>query len=267
YMLDWFRLPEGFEMALWASQVLQGMAMKYAVEHWRRAMPRGMGTLYWQLDDCWPVASWSSIDYHGNWKALQFMARQFNSPLLVSGVEDIQRGTVELHVTSDLLAATAADLNWWLVRADGTSVATGSKAIEAAPGANARVETLDLSAQVAAYGPRDLILGMELCVDGAAVSSNLVTFARPKHLELQEPEFEVNVGAGQDGAFAVTVAAQRPALWTWLGLPGPARYSDGFVHLFPGRPVTISVRPAAAMSLDEVRAGLVVRSLVDTYAD
>ena len=265
YMLSWFRLPTSFDMILWLSQILQGMAMKYAVEHWRRAMPRGMGTLYWQLDDCWPVASWASIDYHGNWKALQFMARQFNSPLLLSGVEDLERGTVELHVTSDLLEPTAADVNWWLVRADGTAVATGSTAIEAAPGANTRVETLDLSAHVAAHGPRDLILGMELGVDGAAVSSNLVTFARPKHLELQEPEFEVSVVAAADGAFAVTVAARRPALWMWLDLPGPARYSDGFVHLFPGRPVTITVRPAVAMSLDEVRAGLVVRSLIDTY--
>ena len=62
YMLDWFRMPDGFDMTLWVSQILQGMAIKYAVEHWRRSMPRGMGTLYWQLNDCWPVASWASID-------------------------------------------------------------------------------------------------------------------------------------------------------------------------------------------------------------
>jgi beta-mannosidase len=57
YLLEWFRLPTTFENSLWLSQILQGMAIKYAVEHWRRAMPRGMGTLYWQINDCWPVAS------------------------------------------------------------------------------------------------------------------------------------------------------------------------------------------------------------------
>ncbi len=67
YMLDWFRMPSSFDMTLWASQILQGMAITYAVEHWRRSMPRGMGTLYWQLNDVWPVASWASIDFHGRW--------------------------------------------------------------------------------------------------------------------------------------------------------------------------------------------------------
>ena len=88
YMLDWFRLPGKFEDLLWTSQVLQGLAIKYAVEHWRRSMPRTMGTLYWQLNDCWPVASWSSIDYYGRWKALHYMAKRFYAPLLITGLED-----------------------------------------------------------------------------------------------------------------------------------------------------------------------------------
>ncbi len=103
YMLDWFRLPTDFDMTLWLSQILHGMAMKYAVENWRRHMPRTMGTLYWQLNDCWPVASWASIDSYGRWKACQYMAKHFYAPLLVSGVEDLQTGTVALYITSDFL--------------------------------------------------------------------------------------------------------------------------------------------------------------------
>ena len=266
YMLSWFRLPTSFDMTLWLSQILQGMAMKYAVEHWRRAMPRGMGTLYWQLDDCWPVASWASIDYFGNWKALHFMARQFNNPLLISGVEDLQAGTVQLHVTSDLLAATAGEVKWWLVRANGDPVAQGQTAVEIAPGQNALVETLQLAGYVEQFGPRDLILGMELVVDGQPVSSNLVTFARPKHLELQDPAFAVSVREA-DGKFAVTVTAHKPALWVWLELPERmAKYSQNFVHLFPGKPVTIEVIPAQPLCLGEFEKLLQVRSLVDTYA-
>ena len=77
YMLSWFQLPTSFDMLMWASQILQSLAIKYAVEHWRRKMPQGMGTLYWQLNDCWPVASWSSLDYIGNWKALHYSAKRF----------------------------------------------------------------------------------------------------------------------------------------------------------------------------------------------
>ena len=80
YMLSWFKLPVGFENTIWTSQILQGTAIKYACEHWRRSMPRGMGTLYWQLNDNWPVASWSSIDYFGRWKALHYMAAKFFAP-------------------------------------------------------------------------------------------------------------------------------------------------------------------------------------------
>ena len=65
YMLDWFRCPGDFESTLLLTQILQGIGIQIGVEHWRRNMPQTMGTLYWQLNDCWPVASWSSIDYFG----------------------------------------------------------------------------------------------------------------------------------------------------------------------------------------------------------
>ena len=67
---------------------MQATAIKYAVETHRRNMPYCMGTLYWQLNDCWPGASWSSIDYYGNWKALHYTARKFFNPLLLSIVDD-----------------------------------------------------------------------------------------------------------------------------------------------------------------------------------
>ena len=63
--------------------------------------PRGMGTIYWQLNDCWPVASWSSLDYYGRWKALHYMARHFFAPVLLSGIEDVAAGTVAIHLTND----------------------------------------------------------------------------------------------------------------------------------------------------------------------
>ena len=266
YMLDWFRLPTSFDMNLWLSQVLQGMAMKYAVEHWRRAMPRGMGTLYWQLNDCWPVASWASIDYHGRWKALQFMAKKFNAPLLVSGVENWDTGEVELHVTSDRPETIAAELRWSLLTVDGAALDGGSVSVSTPTNANALVETLHLGSHLKTQGARNLILFLDLLVDGESVSSNLVTFARPKHLELPDPEIAVTVAAGEGDAFAVTLAAAKPALWAWLEVEGvEVRFSDSFVHLLPGRPVTIVITPREATTLAEVEGNLQVRSLIDTY--
>jgi len=266
YMLDWFRLPANFEMTLWLSQVLQGMAMKYAVENWRRHMPRTMGTLYWQLNDCWPVASWSSIDYFGRWKALHYLAKAFYAPLLVSGVEDTEAGTVELHVTSDLREPKAGMLAWSLTDLAGKPLAGAELPVAIDPLTNTLVTTLELSCELLQYGARNLLLWLELTVAGQRVSTNLVTFARPKHLELTDPGITATIEPAEVGAFTVTLAAERPALWTWLELErDEARFSENFINLRPGHLAVISVTPAAPISLDRIREQLRVRSLVDTY--
>ena len=76
-MTDTFRMPKDFTAWIYLSLILQAEGIRYGVEHWRRNMHRVAGTLYWQLNDCWPVASWASIDYFGRWKALHYLARRF----------------------------------------------------------------------------------------------------------------------------------------------------------------------------------------------
>lgn len=267
YMLDWFRLPAQFDGTLWVSQILQGMAMKYAVEHWRRSMPRGMGTLYWQLNDTWPAPSWSSLDYFGRWKALHYMARNFFAPLLVSGLEDMEKGTVEIHATSDLLKNTGAKLKWTLTELSGKILARDSKNVCVPPLKNTRLLTIDAAGPLKACGPRNLLLWLELFRDGKPVSKNLVHFARPKHLELAAPDIAVAVKPAGDGVFRVTLKSASTALYVRLELPGAdLRLSDNFFHLRPGSPVTIQAAPARDMTLPEFKKSLEVTSLIDTYA-
>ncbi len=266
YMLDWFRLPKDFESTLWLSQILQGIGMKYALEGWRRNMPVTMGALYWQLNDCWPVASWSSIDGPGRWKALHYLAKRFNAPLLVTGVEDVAAGTVEVHVTNDGLAPVAAGLRWTLTDAAGKTLAKSELAIRAKANANTRVAVLDVKKPVEAAGARNALLWLELFVAGRKVSENIVTFARPKHIELADPKISTEVKPAKDGSSEVTLRTERPALWAWLELEGlDARLSDNFVHLRPGAATKVTIRPARNISAAELRRRLVVRSLVDTY--
>ena len=86
-MLDTFRLPKDFELLVDLSMALQAEGIRYGVEHWRRHPDRVAGIVYWQLNDCWPVASWASLDYFVRWKALHYAARRFFAPLLLS-IED-----------------------------------------------------------------------------------------------------------------------------------------------------------------------------------
>jgi beta-mannosidase len=263
YMLDWFRLPRDFDMTLTLSQILQGMGVKYAVEHWRRSMPRGMGTLYWQLNDCWPVASWSSVDYFGRWKALHHMAGRFFAPLLISGVEDKAKGTVDIHVTSDLLKPAACDIRWRATDLGGTTLGEGSKHVVTPAGRNLPALKLDLSKELAAAGPRNILVWMELSQQGKVVSTNFVAFAKPKHMELPKPRISVQVEGDGEG-MRVTLVSQVPALFVWLDAPG-AHWSDNFFHLPPGQPVHVTAKLDKPITAAKFKAMLQVRSLTDTY--
>jgi beta-mannosidase len=266
YLLDWFRLPASFDMALWLSQILQGIAMKYAVEHWRRNMPRTMGTLYWQLNDCWPVASWSSIDYHHRWKALHYMAKRFFSPMLVSGVENTEKGSVEIYTTSDLPETGAGKLSWQVTDVKGKILLQGEKQVEILPRKSRRVHILNLTNYVKEYGIRDLMVWLGLSVNGRNVSANFVSLARPKHLELYEPDIKARVGGKKKGNATITLTAKAPALWAWIELEGlDARFSDNFFHILPGKPVRITVLAKEPISPIEIEKRLRVRSLIDTY--
>jgi len=265
YLLDWFRLPTSFEMSLWLSQILQGMAMKYAIEHWRRSMPRGMGTLYWQINDNWPVASWSSLDYFGRWKALHYLAKAFYAPLLVSALEDLDAGMVELHLTNDLRADSAGVVSWKLVTVDGETVTSGCFDARVAAGTSVRVATLELARQLAERNPRNLLLAVDYLVDGERVSSNLTHFVRPKHVALQEPNISLRIVSQSARRCTVTLTAEKPALWTWVSLDGVAlRCSANYQHLMPGMPVTVEIETTEPVS-DAQWQALRVYSLVDTY--
>jgi beta-mannosidase len=266
YLLSWFRMPTSFEHTLWLSQIQQGMAIKYAVEHWRRTMPRGMGTLYWQLNDCWPVASWSSLDSFGRWKALHYMARHFYAPLLLSGVEALEAGAVDIHLTSDLLADTTGRVSWWLTTVAGDQVDNGQLQVDIPARQNRLVTRLDLRAALAHYGPRNLLLWLELTLAGETVSSNLILLARPKQLELEPPQLRAAIEQIGPGQFTVRLSARKPALWAWLELPEiEARYADNFFHLRPNLPRTITVTTTADLSPEQLKGSLRLQSLINTY--
>jgi beta-mannosidase len=272
YMLDWFRMPSGFESTLRASQILQANAIRYAVEHWRRSMPRGMGTLYWQINDNWPVASWASIDYHGRWKALHYLARRFFAPVMLSGLEDAEARTVELHVTSDLRESAELTCRWTLQTPAGQTVDVGEQVVQAAGRADTLATTVDLAPHADAHGPGNVILFAELLEGGRRLSETFSVLVKPKALSLEEPQIERRVTPAGDGdgagAYDVALTARRPALWTWLDLAGAdATYSDSYLSLPAGAERTVRVTPAVPFEREDFSRRLRVGSLIDTYLE
>ncbi|MFX1571325.1 MAG: glycoside hydrolase family 2 protein [Promethearchaeota archaeon] len=125
YMDKRFSIPQEFEHQIILSQITQAEAIEYGVEHWRqnRTDYHCMGSLYWQLNDCWPVVSWSSLDYYGRWKALQYFAKRFYQPIFASVKESPHE--IEFWVTNDLRRSYDIQLDWKILNSEGNTLMKG----------------------------------------------------------------------------------------------------------------------------------------------
>jgi beta-mannosidase len=187
-MLDTFRLPKDFESLVYLSMVLQAEGIRYGVEHWRRHTQRVSGTLYWQLNDCWPVASWSSLDYFGRWKALHYAARRFYAPLLLSIEDDPPRQSIFL--SSDLPEEWQGAVRWSLETLDGTILTCGETMARVEPSGVTAVQTLDSSSFLSDDTRRELVFTAELWQGETCLSRQTSFFVPTKHLSLVDPQID-----------------------------------------------------------------------------
>jgi beta-mannosidase len=266
YMAEQFRLPTDFARIVYVSQILQAEAMRVGVEHWRRHRDLCAGALYWQLNDCWPVSSWASIDYYGRWKALQYATRRFYAPLLLS--TEVGPDGVSLAVTNDRATLWRGELRWSLERLSGAVVAAGQEAVEAAPVATTFLPTIGAAAGIGvAESRRDTVLVSELWQPGGEepLARVVTAFTPDKGLALARPEFEVAVAA-EHGRAAVSLTSASLARWVELSLEGAdVIFDDNYFDLPSGREVTVGFEPPQGWDIERVRSALRVRSLVDSY--
>lgn len=263
YMLREYPEPKDFESFLYVSQVLQAEGIKIGAEHLRRIMPHNMGSLFWQLDDCWPVASWSSIDYTGRWKALQYYARRFYDDILVSPQED--NGNLKVFVVSDRLQPVAAQLNLSLLDFEGNKVWSQQEKIEVAPLNSKSYLTLPLSTLLAGKDPKGVVLFAEVVVGGKRVSSNEHFFRVYKDLFLPKPQINADVVPVR-GGFKVTLSADKFARAVYLSAPNyEGFFTDNYFDLVPGEKVDVEFRIAKPIALNDFRKQFKVRSMADAF--
>jgi beta-mannosidase len=236
-MFRYFRWPERFADFVWLSQIQQGLAIKTAVSHWRQLKPHCMGTLYWQLNDTWPVCSWSSIDYGGGWKMLHHMAKRFYAPVLVTAVPGPEgiviravndgRDPVELIVT---LAAAAMDGTTRPLRQDRVSVP---------PDRAVTVATLPPGA----LGPSEMLaLTWADAATGQGIGGDLWSPAPYKSYDLQDPGLTLTATPrGTD--WDLTLTARALSLFATVEADVPGRFSAAALALFPGHPARLTFTP------------------------
>ena len=198
YMARTYLYPTSFDALIYASQLLQADAIKYGVEHWRRNRGRCMGAIYWQLNDIWPVASWSSIDYYGRWKALHYYAKRFFAPVLLSCEEVCETSartsvvmepsrnisTARLNVSNETKEEVTGTVIWALRDSYSNIIKEGKAEITVPRFSSKWMELQDFSDT--AY--LDNHYTFELVVDGKIISSGSTLFTAPKHYHFTDPQ-------------------------------------------------------------------------------
>ena len=262
YMLREYPEPKDFESFLYVSQVLQAEGIKVGAEHLRRIMPHNMGSLFWQLDDCWPVASWSSIDYTGRWKALQFYAGRFYSDILLSPHEE--NGNLNFYVVSDRAQSTAAQLQVSLLDFEGHTLSRWQQDIEANALSSKSYLTIPIDTLLAGKDAKSVFVFAELLVDGKSVSQNEHFFQPFKSLMLPRPRITMEVAPARSG-FRISLSSDKLARAVYLSTSNAGLFTNNYFDLIPGRKVEVEFRARGAVKLADFRQGFKVRSLADAF--
>ncbi len=264
FIADYYRYPKDFESIVYTSQCSQSEALRYAVEHLRQNRGRCMGTTYWQLNDNWPTASWSSIDYFGRWKAMHYGAKRCYDPVLLSIKET--KDSAELHLTNDRLTASHGELNWKLLTLDGELLRSGQVSVEVGPLKSQKLEDLNFTSELKGILGRDRYLSVSYQdrADGV-IRYATASFVPYKQLNLKTPELKTRIAEGP-GVWEVFVKADHSfAKFVELDLEqGDVIFSDNYFDLDAGQERRITVAQNA-ITQGELLEQLRVRSLIDSY--
>lgn len=203
YMQQTYRYPTTFENVIYASQLLQADAIRYGVEHFRRNRndDRCMGAVYWQFNDCWPVASWSSVDYCGRLKALHYYARRFFAPIMISCEEEGMLGSgqelvrlpfefnksIRLNVTNETLKDEKVTVRWQLRNAEAEILRSKEVDITIPALSSFWLDKVELP-QVDIYNE---YVSYSASVNGQTVSEGTVIFSYPKYFRYADPKLSV----------------------------------------------------------------------------
>jgi len=261
-MTRYFRFPRDFDQMVFLSQIQQGLAIKTAIEYWRSTKPRCMGTLYWQINDTWPVASWASLDYGGQWKLLHSMAKRFFLPVNVVAVPDRTSGEIVFRGINDSGARTEIGLEIRAVNVAGGDRVLHTKRSKLSP--DGAVDIVRIPAGKLAAG--EFLFFSWTGEDGRLLGENDFFPVAYKYYEL--PHAEVKAAwSSDDGAPVLTLTADRPALFVTATTDTPGYFSDNAVTLLPGRETRLSFTPrlGARVNRQALARSLRLRHLRETY--
>jgi beta-mannosidase len=251
-----YRIPTNFEHFLYVGQVLQAEGMKTGIEAHRRNKPYCMGTLYWQLNDCWPVASWSSIDYYGKWKAMHYFVKDAYKPYAISMLTHNKK--LEVWLISDKRIACEATLELTLLNFNGKELYKKSMEVNLSADTSFRIHQILLE-KLMQYGQaNNQVLLAELRQGNEVLASNRFYFVKPKNLALQKVKPQMVFSNGK-----LEISSNVLIKNVYLFTDDEAVFGNNYFDVLPGKNYIVDVKPNTNTAFDVNRVKFL--SLVDTY--
>jgi beta-mannosidase len=239
YMLQDYKKPKNFESFLYVNQVLQAEGIKFALEGHRRAAPYCMGSLFWQINDCWPVASWSSTDYYQRWKALQYFAKKGFEPVLVSPYRD--KDSLKVDIINDKLTEIKAQLLVKVLDFSGKEISKETKEVTVPANSSNTFFTAKSTEFLKNVKTNLQFLVVELLENNQIISSNSLFFSPIKEIALPKPSVKYEI-APVDGGFEISLSTDLLAknLYMTIG-DEEGFFGDNYFDLIPGQTVKIKL--------------------------
>ena len=270
YISEYYKYPKDLENIAYISQILQLKAIQYGVEHWRRNWGRCMGSIYWQLNDCWPVASWSSIDYYGRWKALHYGARRFYARYMASACEEEELSTkITYYILNESFQPRDATLEIALLNADFSilheeKIETTSNAFDMQS-----VKMVDFSRWIKDEEMKRHVFARYRLKEGNRyVSTGTTMFVKPEYFKYQVPTYQAEVWERKD-RFIISVKADTFANYVEVYLEQTdCVFTDNYFDITAKDGVVIEVMKEELpddITADGIKKQLKIKSVADSY--
>jgi len=261
YLLKEYNRPKDFESFLYVNHVLQAEGIKFGLEGHRRAMPFTMGSLYWQLNDVWPVASWSSTDYYQKWKALQYYVKKGFEQVLVSPYQDELK--FKVGIVNDRLEQVNAQLILKMMDFNGRVIWEKASLVEIPANSSRDYFNENKNEFLYRKDTRNLLFLAELIENGQTVSRNIYFFRPFKELKIPVPQIDYIIAAADSG-FNIELTTDKLAKNVYLQIGDETGFfSDNYFDMLPGEKITVHLE--TDISEEKLKEKLTVRTLDDAF--
>ncbi|MFW5959550.1 MAG: beta-mannosidase [Chitinivibrionales bacterium] len=263
YMAEEYPLPDDFSMFVYVSQLLQAEAVIRGIEVHRRAMPFCMGSLYWQIDDCWPAASWSGIDYYRRWKALHYYVKRAFKETILSFYENEE--TLSLYAVTDSSVGVACVLRLYLIDFKGVVRYEHHSEVWLDPHSSSVVFKEEKQKLLSRSEPGDVVvLGELLSEQGERITDKMFYPALPKDLNLLRPNIGVEVITSNTG-FRIVLSTDVLVKGLFIRTEYRGRFSDNCFDLLPCSKREIGFFPEDDITQRDLQDNLSMVSLFEIF--